>query len=134
VRGARDGEEAQRFALPRGASWLKSSGEVLPIPGFHEEWIRAHQDMVEGAANVCEVVLGMRWISVALFDGGYLELMVPDRRSPGVVSLVGELLSRNAGEWRKALVMSMDEEGYVMIGPEDARDPETLARRLASPM
>jgi len=130
----RDGAGSRLFELRRGASWLTPSGEVLPVPGFHEEWIREHQELVEGAANVCEVVLGMYWISVALFDGGYLELMVPDRKSPGVVSLVGELLSRNAGKWSKVLVMSMDEEGYVMVEPEDAKDPGTLALRLSSPL
>ena len=117
ARSAFLGESEARppFSLLHGASWLLPSGEVMAVPGFHEEWIAAHEELSGGARNVCELVLRKRWISVALFSEGYLELMVPDRRSEDVRHMLWELLSRNAGAWSKALVMSMDEEGYAMI-------------------
>ncbi len=121
---------AERFALLRGASWLTPEGEVYPVPGFHEEWLRRHEELAEGARNVCELVLRKRWISVSLFDGGYLELMVPDRRSADIKAAVLELLSRNAPTWKKALVMSMDEEGYAMLEPPDAADAAALDAAL----
>lgn len=118
------------FKLVHGASWLTPGGEVHVVPGFHEEWLREHEDLAGGARNVCELVLRMRWISVALFEGGYLELMVPDRRSRDVRKALGELLSRNASAWTKALVMSMDEEGYSMLLPADAADEASLEAAL----
>lgn len=123
-----------RFALIHGASWLTPDGEVLPIPGFHEEWLRDHEELSEGARNVCELILRKRWISVSLFAGGYLELMVPDRHSEDVRRSLLELLSRNAALWTKALVMSMDEEGYAMLEGEDAVDAESLAEGLRKPL
>jgi hypothetical protein len=122
------------FALIHGASWLTPEGEVLPIPGFHEEWLREHEELTEGARNACELVLRKRWISVALFAEGYLELMVPDRRSEDVRRSLFELLSRNASAWVKALVISMDEEGYAMLERADAADEASLAQALARPL
>jgi hypothetical protein len=119
------------FALLHGASWLVPGGEVIPIPGFHEEWLREHEEIAEGARNVCELILRRRWLSVTLFDEGYLELMVPDRNSEDVRRSLYELLSRNAGKWTKALAMSMDEEGYAMLEPRDAVDEAALAAALA---
>lgn len=125
-----NGENPAPFALVHGASWLLPSGQVLIVPGFHEEWLAAHAALVEGARNVCELVLRKRWISVALFGEGYLELMVPDRSSRDVRRMIWELLSRNAGLWSKVLVMSMDEEGYAMLEPSDLADEVSLAARL----
>jgi hypothetical protein len=118
------------FELLHGASWLTPEGEVYPIPGFHEEWLREHEDMAQGARNACELVLRKRWISVSLFDGGYLELMVADRHSEDVRRPLFALLSHNPSLWSKALVMSMDEEGYAMLEPGDAGDEERLAEGL----
>ena len=87
--------KAEAFALVHGASWLTPEGEVLPIPGFHEEWLREHEDLSGGARNACELILSKRWISVALFSGGYLELMVPDKRADDVRRAIFQLLSRN---------------------------------------
>jgi hypothetical protein len=119
------------FELRRGASWMLPGGELLPIPGFHEEWLRDHEELSEGARNACELVLRKRWISVDLFDEGYLELMVPDRKSAEVRKSLYELLSRNSGSWIRALVISMDEEGYATILPADATDEGNLAAALA---
>ncbi len=119
------------YALLHGASWLTLEGEILPVPGFHEEWLREHEDLAQGARNACELILRRRWLSLSLFDDGYLEVMVPDRSSGEVLRSVFELLSRNAGHWSKALVMSMDEEGYAMLSPADAADVASLAAALA---
>jgi hypothetical protein len=132
--GAALSESAPPFSLVYGASWLLPSGEVLLVPGFHEEWLAAHPGLARGARNVCELILRERWISVALFGGGYLELMVPDRRSPEVRRMIWELLSRNAGSWSKVLVMSMDEEGYALLGSDDASDEAGLSERLSRPL
>jgi hypothetical protein len=118
------------FDLLPGASWLTPEGEVIPIAGFHEEWLREHEEVAQGARNACELVLARRWLSVALFDEGYLEIMAPNRSSDDVRRAMFALLSRNAGKWSRALVMSMDEEGYSMLGPADAADEAALAAAL----
>lgn len=118
------------FELRYGSSWLSPQGEVYPIEGFHEEWLREHEDLAAGSRNACELVLRKRWISVSLFAEGYLELMVADRHSPDVRLALYSLLSRNLSLWKKALVMSMDEEGYVMLEPGDALDEERLGLGL----
>lgn len=107
------------WTLVHGASWLAGDGEVMPVPGFHEDWIRAHAELVEGAANVCEVVLRKGWISVTVYDGGYVELLVTDRSDPAVMARVERLLGSNRGAWTRALVMSMGEEGYWLYRPGD---------------
>ena len=122
------------FELLYGASWLSPEGEVYPIAGFHQEWLDEHEDLAEGSRNVCELVLRKRWISVSLFAEGYLELMVADRHSPDVVRALFRLLSLNAGLWTKALVMSMDEEGYTMLEPRDLEDEAMFASGLERPV
>lgn len=107
------------YSLIHGASWLAEDGTVYCVPGFHEEWIRTHADLVPGCSNVCEVVLRKGWISVAVFSEGYVELLVPNRRDPEVIARVERLLGANRGGWERVLVMSMDEEGYVTIRPAD---------------
>ncbi len=124
--------KAEAYALIHGASWLTPDGGIVPIPGFHEEWLREHEDLAGGAHNACELILSKRWISVALFAGGYLELMVPDKRAEDVRRSLFELLSRNASQWSKALVMAMDEEGYAMLEPTDVVDRETLGKKLGT--
>jgi hypothetical protein len=120
------------FTLIQGASWLTPEGAVIPVPSFHEEWMHEHPELSRGARNVCELILRSGWVSVALFSGGYLELMVPERRSEGLRKLLREFLARNASRWTKALVMSMDEEGYAMLEPRDLADAELFASRLGS--
>ena len=134
MNGTRAAAKGGAWSLRHGASWLTPQGEVLPIPGFHEEWLLEHEDLARGARNVCELILRERWISVTLFDGGYLELMVPDRRSEEVRRSIFQLLSRNASDWTRALVMAMDEEGYAMLEPGDAADEARLGERLLRPI
>jgi hypothetical protein len=118
------------YSLPHGASWLDTDGSVYPIRGFHEAWLRENPELAGGCANVCEVVLKKGWISVSVFSGGYVELLVPNRRDPEVLSRIGLLLGKNRGSWTKALIMSMDEEGYAMLGPEAVDDGGCFASSL----
>lgn len=122
------------YSLPHGASWLDRDGSVYPIRGFHEAWLRENPELAEGCANVCEVVLRKGWISVSVFSEGYVELLVPNRRDPEVLARIGLLLGKNRRAWKKALVMSMDEEGYAMLGPEavdeEGRFSESLSARF----
>lgn len=123
-------EEAPRWSLVAGASWLDEEGRVFPVRGFHEDWISAHPDLAGTYHNVCEVVLARRWISVTLYGGGYLELMVSDRHDPAVRARIFRLLGPARGEWEKALVIAMDEEGYEMLERSDLEDSASLDRAL----
>lgn len=118
-----------RPELLAGASWVTREGEVLPVPGFHEAWIEAHRDLVGEATNVCEVILAKGWLSVALFGGGYVEVMIPSREDEGARALLFGLLSGR--DWKKALVIAMDGEGYAMLAPEDLADAASLEVGLA---
>lgn len=117
-----------RPELLPGASWVTREGEVLPVPGFHEAWIEAHRDLVGEAKNVCEVILAKGWLSVALFGGGYVEVMIASREDEDARGLLLGLLSGR--EWKKALVIAMDGEGYAMLAPEDLADGAALEAAL----
>lgn len=125
-------ERIEPFTLIGGASWLTPDGIVYPVPSFHEEWMRQHPELARGARNVCDLILRTGWVSVSLFSGGYLELMVPERRSEALRNLLRGFLSRNLPRWSKALVMSMDEAGYAMLEPGDIADDRRFAARLGS--
>jgi hypothetical protein len=119
-----------RYVLRRGASWLSMGGEVIPVPSFHEKWLADHPEEAEGARDVAELIRKKRWISVILFDEGYLELIVPERGARDVRRSLFELLSRNALSWSKATVMAIDGLGYSLLGPSDAADEASLAAAL----
>ena len=121
------------WSLVHGASWLTESGEILVVPGFHEEWIASHRDLVGNCANVCEVVLRKCWISVAVYSEGYVELFASRRCDPDIAGRIERFLAGNPGAWRNVLVMFMDEEGYESIKPEDFGPDGRLAgeRRAA---
>jgi hypothetical protein len=121
---------AEPWTLQHGASWLTEDGSIHVVPGFHEEWIQAHPELVGGCANVCEVVLRKSWISVAVFNEGYVELLVPRRGDEGVVARIERLLASNAGQWRHVLLMFMDVEGYETLSPEDIRPDGTFRPEL----
>lgn len=109
----------QPFEWKRGAVWLLHDGSSIIVPGFHDDWIDEHQDLVPGCANVCDVVLKMRWLSVVAYSRGYVEVMIPSRYDREAVSLCARHLGVNRGQWSVALVMTMDEEGYVRLEPAD---------------
>jgi hypothetical protein len=119
------------YALRRGASWLTMEGEVIPVPSFHDKWLADHPEETQGAHDVAELIQKRRWISVILFDEGYLELLIPERDAQDVRRSIFELLSRNALSWSKATVMAMDGLGYSLLSPSDAADEASLATALS---
>lgn len=123
-------EDLAPWTFRHGASWLTENGVVLPVPGFHDEWIRTHQDLAPGCSNVCDVVMRNKWVSVAVFSEGYVELLVPGRSHQESLERSREFLFRAAGGWSHALLMTMDEEGYIRIEPKDVSDSETFLLRV----
>jgi hypothetical protein len=105
-------------------------GEVIPVPSFHEKWLAEHPEEAQGASDVAELIQKKRWISVILFEDGYLELIVPERGAQDVGRSLFELLSRNALSWSKATVMAMDGLGYSLLDPSDVADEASLAAAL----
>lgn len=118
------------WAWIRGAVWLLPGGSQIIVPSFHEEWIRQHQDLVAGCANVCDVVLGKGWLSVVSYSQGYVEIMIDSRVKAATVDLCVEHLRKNLDEWRDALVMTMDAEGYIKLTPEDFKDPSLPGNKI----
>ena len=120
----------------RGAVWLLPGGYQIIVPSFHDEWIRQHQALVPGCANVCDVVLSKRWLSVVSYSQGYVEIMINSRSDADAVKLCVSHLRRNLSEWRDALVMTMDSEGYIKLTPDDFVDsgsPESKIRGYPTP-
>lgn len=113
-----------------GAAWLPPDGVPIIVPGFHDEWIRSHQDQVPGCANVCDVIIRLGWLSVVSYSQGYVELMIPSRQSTGAVELCVEHLRRNIERWETALVMTMDEEGYIRLSRKDFEDGSSPAGKI----
>jgi hypothetical protein len=118
------------WAWVMGAVWLLPGGCQIIVPSFHDEWIRQHQELVPGCANVCDVVLSKGWLSVVSYSQGYVEIMIDSRANAGSVGLCVEHLRRNLDAWRDALVMTMDAEGYIKLVPEDFADPGIPASRI----
>ncbi len=120
-----------RFAWVRGAAWLFPDGTLDIVPGFHDEWIAAHQDLAPGCANVADVVIRLGWLSVVSYSQGYVEFMIRSTSDSRSVELCAEHLRRNLGTWENALVMTMDAEGYIKLTPADFADgssPESKIR------
>ena len=118
------------WTLVPGASWIELDGRVHRVPGFHEAWLAEHPELSRGARNVCELVLASHWISAALYGDGYAEFMVHDRHDAELRERLYRILSEASGRWTKSLVISMDEEGYALLNPEDAVDLARLGRAL----
>ena len=118
------------WTFRHGASWLAEGGTVIPIPGFHDEWIRAHAFLVPGCANVCDVVIRKKWVGVSVFAGGYVELLVPSRGDAESLERCREYLSRAAGSWSHALVLTMDEAGYIQVEPADTSMPAAFMHKI----
>jgi len=126
------GDALPPWTFRHGASWLTKDGVVLSVPGFHDEWIHSHQDLAPGCANVCDVVIRNRWVSVSVFSEGYVELLVPGRRDRDSLERTREFLFRALGSWTHALVMTMDEEGYIRLEPKDVLEAGVFLRRVGA--
>lgn len=127
-----DDEPLPPWTFRHGASWLTQGGFVIPIPGFHDEWIKAHADLVSGCSNVCDVVLRKRWVSVTVFSEGYVELLVPGRGDSESMERTREFLARARGYWSHALLMTMDEEGYIRLEPGDVAVHAEFRQRIGA--
>ncbi len=119
-----------RFAWVAGAAWLLPDGTMEIVPGFHDEWIAAHQELAPGCSNVVEVVTRLGWVSVVSYSQGYIEFIIRSRSDAEAVRLCVEHLSRNPGKWQNALVMTLDEEGYVKLVPRDFEPDSTPASKI----
>jgi len=119
-----------RFPWVAGAAWLLPDGTTVVVPGFHDEWIRNHQERVPGCANVCDVVLRTGWLSVVSYSQGYVEVMIPSRSDAAAVTLCAAYLRANRERWSTALVMTMDEEGYVRLESGEFGQPGAAESRI----
>lgn len=107
------------FEWVRGAAWLLPDGTLAIVPGFHDEWIATNQELAPGCSNVADVVSKLGWLSVVSYSQGYVEFMIRSKEDARSVELCAEHLRRNLGDWQNALVMTMDEEGYIKLSPGD---------------
>lgn len=108
-----------KFEWKKGAIWLLPDGSVEIVPGFHDEWIASNQDKATGCKNVFEVVSKLGWLSVVAYSQGYVEYMIRSRNDEQSVNLCIEHLRINLEHWQNALIMTMDEEGYIKLKPQD---------------
>ena len=126
------------WSLVHGASWLTETGEILVVPGFHEEWIAAHRDLVGSCANVCEVVLRKCWISVAVYSEGYVELLAPRRGDSDILARIERLLGATGRRGRTSSSCSWTRRATSPSGPgdfgSDGRLEPGSAPLLALPM
>jgi len=114
-----------------GAIWILPGGEILEIPGFHDDWIQKHQDLVPECANVCDVVLRMRWVSAVTYAKKYVELLIPSRSDKAAIETVISYLGLNLEHWDSALVMTMDEEGYFKVTAAEFDDLDGVRAKLS---
>lgn len=119
------------WSFVHGSSWLTPDGEILQVPGFHEAWITEHDYLVPGCSNVCDVILSKNWIAVGVYAGKYVELLIPGRKDAGILERAWHFLSVNSFSWSTALVLTMDEEGYVKITPDDISSRERFMECFA---
>jgi hypothetical protein len=108
-----------QFEWVRGAAWLFPDGTPVIVPGFHEEWIHDNQEIAPGCSNVADVINKLGWVSAVSYSHGYVEMIIRSRSDAPSVRICVEHLRRNLDRWSDALVMTMDEEGYIKLSPRD---------------
>ncbi|MBU0934937.1 MAG: hypothetical protein KKI09_06360 [Spirochaetes bacterium] len=118
------------FSWTAGAIWLLPDGTVIKIPGFHDEWIQANQELVPGCTNVCDVVIRKSWLSIVTYSEKYVEIMLPGREPAEFMERMLHYLGLNLQHWDNALVMTMEEEGYFKIENRDFEQLAALRQRL----
>lgn len=105
------------FVVRHGASWVMPDGKVIHLQGFHDTWLRTHPGLTGGARNTAEFVQKSGWASAVMHDEGYLELILRDRADPKSLEFIWNILKANEPALRKAVVMILGEEGYIMVTP-----------------
>ncbi len=118
------------FAWTQGAIWLLPEGTIYLVPGFHDEWIKQHQDLVPGCTNVSDVILTYNWISVVTYAKNYIEVMIDSRKNMKSIDAALTYLGLNLEKWETALFMAMQEDYYEKISIEDFNDIEALKVKL----
>lgn len=121
------------FAWTQGAIWLLPDGTIYTVPGFHDEWIAQHQDLVPNSTNVSDVILTYHWISVVTYAKNYIEVMIDSRKNMLSIDTAITYLGLNLEKWETALFMAMQEDYYEKISVGDFNDIETLKTNLRGP-
>ena len=111
-----------KFSFQPGASWMTLSGTIYIVPGFHEEWIRKHQDIVGPHRTVAEVIENLRWLSIVVYSNGYLEICINDQYDTEVREVLWGYLQHNRGRWRDVMIMPFHSQGFIQFSAEDVTD------------
>lgn len=122
----RSGSEAlkrPRFSFHQGASWMTLNGTIYIVPGFHEEWIRTHQDIVGPHKTIAEVIENLRWVSIVVYSNGYLEICISDQYDSEVRQVLWQYLAHNAGRWREVMIMPFHAQGFIQFSADEVTDP-----------
>jgi hypothetical protein len=107
--------ETEPFSIYIGASWMDLDGMVYIVPGFHDEWIQSHPELVGSSKTVSDLISKKRWVSIVVYSGGYIEICINDINDTEVILLIHRFLSKNKGKWNTALIMPMVIEGFIQI-------------------
>lgn len=118
------------FAWTHGAIWLLPDGTIYSVPGFHDEWIKQHQDLVPGCVNVSDVILIYHWVSIVTYAKNYIEVMIDSRKNMKSIDTAVTYLGLNLEKWEKALFMAMQEDYYEKISVNDFSNIEMLKTKL----
>lgn len=105
------------FLVRHGASWVLPDGRVIHLQGFHDAWLRSHPGLTSGARNTAEFVMKSGWASAVLHDEGYLEIIVRDRAAEASRDFLWNILKANGEGLGKAVVMTLGEDGYILLSP-----------------
>jgi hypothetical protein len=123
-------ENASTLEMHNGATWMDLGGNIYVVPGFHDEWIQSHPELVGNAKSVPELIMNLRWVSIVVYSKGYIELCINDVNDDEVVSLVYDLLRKNIDNWSSVLIMPMVEEGFIQVSKHDVEDSSRFKELL----
>ncbi|MCF7928505.1 MAG: hypothetical protein K9L68_05995 [Spirochaetales bacterium] len=111
--------QAGDYQLVLGASWMTLTGDVYLVPGFHIEWLKKYQDEVGAYSSVAELILDKRWISLMLYNRGYLEVYINSVHDQEVAAALWKLLYVNSSVWSQLLIIALEEDRYVHFNKND---------------
>lgn len=118
------------YVWTNGAIWLAPNGSIYIVPGFHDEWIKQHQELIPGCNNVSDVILKYHWISVVTYAKNYIEVMIDSRHNDISVDTALTYLGLNLDKWESALLMAMQEDYYEKITIDDFNNLTALQAKL----